>query len=173
MCVQLRVDDLDSSCLILKVNCFKLAQNKTFDECLSGAVAAILSLAIVPGDDNAGKFLIRLKAQIQHWSPLLKKLTQGLAEEVAFVTAVELLALSGPNSSFLAPHFARVVKLFYDTEIISDDGILKWANARRSEMKSGLRNSDSNRLFESDMTQKLIATLEEESEEEDENSDSS
>ena len=89
------------------MNCYKLAQNQDFEDCLAGAMAALLAIAIAdtagkrlssmpaapppPSSSGAaaavaeekwatadvGRFLTALKAQLVYWAPLLSKLTQG------------------------------------------------------------------------------------------------
>ena len=101
-----------------KVNCYKLAQNKSFDECLIGSANAILSLSVDPNGGTAVQFLTKLKQQLLYWKPLLRKLTQGEpANEVAWVKAVEAYAL---RESAVESQFARVLKLAFDLDVLSD-----------------------------------------------------
>jgi len=185
--------------LLLEVNCFKLAQNQSFQHCLAGAAQALLTLASPPqtaaggggGGAGAKAFLGSLKAQLAHWKKLLSKLTQGPDEEAAFVGAVEKCLLgdkaveaqapgfsaatASSQTSFLAsvvgPHFAVVLKLLYDEETVSDEGILLWASNRKADLANGSVGEGAQKLFRQPSTTAFLEWLEEDDDSEEDSDD--
>jgi hypothetical protein len=73
-----------------------------------------------PLDGGAAvKFLGKLKQQLAYWRPLLRKLTQGEPSlEASWVAAVEAHAL---RDAAVHAHFARVLKLAFDLDVVSDE----------------------------------------------------
>ena len=130
------------------MNCYKLAQNKSFDECLIGAANAILSLSVDPsGSGTAVQFLTKLKQQLSYWKPLLRKLTQGEpVNEVAWVKAVESYAL---RELAVESQFARILKLAFDLDVISDEVRVEWSQKTEMKQRNHLLDSFHNHYHES------------------------
>ena len=105
--------------LLMEVNCYKLAQNRGFEDCLAGVAAAMLHLAAENTDGSVVswpawsweprtgavfllgptmwcaqvKFLTQLKAQLGHWKKLMGKLTQVCSLNVFWSDLSQLLLL--------------------------------------------------------------------------------
>ena len=72
--------------LITEVKCYKLAQNRSFDECLQGVVAAVMSMAAPTG--SAAKTIGVIKSEVLRVKPLLTTLIQSQLHEVSVPTCV-------------------------------------------------------------------------------------
>ena len=171
--------------LLMEVNCYKLAQNKQFEDCLTGAAAALIAIAAADADTkrgvgssdgeawstaDVGRFLTALKAQLAYWAPLLAKLTQREeANEEALVAAVERRLLDAANPS-QAHQFPRILQMLYgdgESGVVSEEGILRWATTKREEGGG----EEEMALFKMKGTQDFLEWLEDEDDDDDDDDD--
>jgi len=157
----------DVTYLAIELNSFKFSQNATYSDCCTGAILALLEVANITLDKKPLEVIKRVEAELKYWSPLFKKLTQGIDEERAIITAIESLATGG-NSSEVAqvlakePTFRCVLEKLHDFEYVSEEAILAWAAQRRRDEEDD-ENNPLVKLFLQQATQDFLDWLEEES----------
>jgi translation initiation factor eIF-2B subunit epsilon len=113
---------------------------------------------------SAGKLVTSLKNQLEHWTPLLRKMSIGLDDERSIVNALELAATDqGSVGETLSrePSFRFLLQTLHDEEVVSEEAILSWAAERREEEDDNPRGT----LFRQQPTQDFLEWLEGESEE--------
>jgi len=135
--------------ILLELNCFKYAENKTFEDVIFAISADVL--VSVNRNLSTDEIVDDCKVCLEAWKPTLNKLCVDIDQEVALLLAVELffvyggemcgrvgLAIhAGSFSSIVAPEkectlairdaFVRVVNyLFVQGRFISADALIQW-----------------------------------------------
>ena len=150
--------------LAIELNSFKFSQNATYSDCTIAATMAILERMNITKDITDGKLVADFKSSLEHWAPLLQKMSIGLEEEKAIVLAVERCAIAEGTemgevlSSGMS--FRFLLQTLHDEEIVSEEAILDWAKERNAE-----GDTARGRLFRLKPVQDFLEWLQEESEE--------
>ena len=129
------------------------------------ALLAVLEKMNITPDLSAGKLVASLKHHLEHWGPLLRKMSIGLEEEKSVILALEQAATGGdPMGETLMkePCFRFMLQTLHDQEVVSEEAILLWASERRNED----RNSLAGKIFNQQPTQDFLEWLEEDDDDE-------
>jgi len=176
--------------LAIELNSFKFSQNASYSDCTMAATLAILEkMDIRPGMGDA-KLVADFKSSLDHWAPLLRKMSIGLDEEKAIVLAVERCATQ-PGTEMAeylgtGTSFRFLLQTLHDEEIVSEEAILSWAADRREggnaadvniaeveagDAENGTNKSAAAKLFQLKPVQDFLEWLAEESEEDSDEDD--
>eukprot|EP00590_Aulacoseira_subarctica_P000096 CAMPEP_0172438288 /NCGR_PEP_ID=MMETSP1064-20121228/72719_1 /TAXON_ID=202472 /ORGANISM="Aulacoseira subarctica , Strain CCAP 1002/5" /LENGTH=752 /DNA_ID=CAMNT_0013186835 /DNA_START=95 /DNA_END=2353 /DNA_ORIENTATION=+ len=155
----------DVTYLAIELNSFKFSQNATYSDCCTGAILAVLDLANLTTDKKIIEVIKHVEIELKYWSPLFKKLCQGIEEERAIINAIESVAVGsiGELAQVLSkePTFRFVLQKLHDLEFLSEEAILSWAAERRRNEEDD--SSDPVvKLFLQQATQEFLDWLEEE-----------
>ena len=151
--------------LAIELNSFKFSQNASYSDCTMAALLAVLEKMNITPDLSAGKLVASLKHHLEHWGPLLRKMSIGLEEEKSVILALEQAATGGdPMGETLMkePCFRFMLQTLHDQEVVSEEAILLWASERRNED----RNSLAGKIFNQQPTQDFLEWLEEDDDDE-------
>jgi translation initiation factor eIF-2B subunit epsilon len=152
--------------LAIELNSFKFSQNATYSDCTMAAMLAILEKMNIQKGAKDGKLVADFKGYLEHWAPLLRKMSISIDEEKAVVVALEKSATEGGDMGEVLSTgmtFRFLLQTLHDEEVVSDEAILLWASERRDEEGS---DSAVARLFQMKPVQEFLEWLEAESEEE-------
>lgn len=154
--------------LAIELNSYKFSQNATYSDCVMGASLAVLELMKIAEGMSDGKLVGALKAQLEVWLPLLKRLCIGVEEEKAVIVAFENSAIGGGEMGEVLSKgmsFRFVLQTLHDEEAISEESILTWASERRTEVAKGGDDNPRIQLFQMQPIQDFLEWLEDDSEE--------
>jgi len=157
--------------LAIELNSFKFSQNASYSDCTMAALLAVLEKMNINPELSAGKLVASLKNSLEHWAPLLRKMSIGLEEEKSLILALELAATGGgPMGDTLTkePYFRFMLQTLHDQEVVSEDAILLWATERRAEDKG----SATGLIFNQQPTQDFLDWLEEDDDDESDDEES-
>lgn len=155
--------------LAIELNSYKFSQNATYSDCTIGATLAILELMKITKSMSDGKLIGALKAQLETWAPLLKKLCIGAEEEKAVIVALENAAIGGGEIGeklSTGPSFRFMLQTLHDDEVIGEEAVLTWASERRTDANTAEEDNPRIKLFESQPVQDFLEWLEGDSSEE-------
>lgn len=161
--------------LAIELNSFKFSQNASYSDCTMAATLSILERMDIRKGSSDGKVVSEFKSHLEHWAPLLRKMSIGLDEEKAIIAALERCALmENEMGEYLSTgaSFRFLLQTLHDEEIVSEDAILAWAMDRRNQAEDD-RESALSKLFLLKPVQDFLEWLEEESEEESDDEDES
>ena len=156
--------------ILLEINCFKYAENREYVDLARhvlewalgrAAAGAYSDGAAAPSQHKAA--VAAVDACIDKWKPMLKKITQGKAEQCEYIETLEQFIKEHQHDAF-AGAFPFGLKALYVTDIIGGDGVQLWTE-RRNVFEEGAPERS---LFDSKLTQQILAMLVEESSSEDE-----
>lgn len=153
--------------LAIEMNSYKFSQNANYSDCTMAATLAILENMAINTGVSAGKLVSALKHQLEHWSPLLQRMSIGMEEEKSIVLALESAATSGGamgDTLSKPPTFRFLLQTLHDEEIVGEEAILSWAEERRKDDIEQPRA----KLFLQQPTQDFLEWLQEESDDDDE-----
>lgn len=160
--------------LAIELNSFKFSQNASYSDCTKAATLAILEKMNVQKNLSDAKLLVDFKAQMERWSPLLRKLCIGLDEETSIIYALEQVATDESDIASVIGRgvaFRILLQTLHDSEVLSDESILIWCEDRRES--NGEESPAAHKLFNQKPIQDFLEWLEEESESEDEDDEES
>ena len=166
---------------------------QTFSDCVRGCVPSLLSIAVATASSSTSSsssssssdaaaaaaarkatqvamvtFLKTFLAAKKGWGyQLLRALVQDVKDEVALVEAVEDHVLRAECATTLYPVFRLILQLLYDEELVTEDALMKWIQAREDEDAGTPRGA----LFRQPQVQAFVEWLQEEEEEDDEDED--
>jgi len=148
-----RGDPMDN--LILELNCYKLAQNKTFIDVVRAHVRVILEL-IDRTKDKQSELIKDAMYQFNYWKPMLLKITPTLDEKLAVIHSIEEFLIL-PECLNLAKIFRYILHHLYNQEILSKDTLNLWVSERREKSSS---EAPEMKLFDSPDVQEFVSWLE-------------
>ena len=162
--------------LAIELNSFKFSQNASYSDCTEATMLAVLDRMNITADTKAGKLVSSLKARLDHWAPLLEKMSIGLDEEKAIVYGVERAAAdldSGLGATLRTePNFRFVLQTLHDEEVISEEALLAWAAERRRSSEDEQEETVRAKLFAQEPTQDFLEWLNDDSDDDDEDDES-
>mmetsp|Transcript_18742 Transcript_18742/g.44198 ORF Transcript_18742/g.44198 Transcript_18742/m.44198 type:complete len:751 (+) Transcript_18742:108-2360(+) len=123
--------------LAIELNSFKFSQNASYSDCTTAATLALLEKTNITTSMTDAKLVTEFKSFLEHWAPLLQKMSIGQEEEKAIVVAIETAATSGGEmgeklSSGNAYRF--LLQLLFDEDIVSEEAFLDWSSERKNEI---------------------------------------
>ena len=132
--------------LAIELNSFKFSQNATYSDCTMAATLAILEEMSITKDTTDAKLVTEFKSYLEHWAPLLQKMSIGLDEEQAIILGIEKMATGGGEmgdklSSGNA--FRFLLQTLYHEDIVSEEAILAWSGERKVEEQTEKDKDDS------------------------------
>jgi len=178
--------------LAIELNSFKFSQNATYADCSRAALLSLLRKMEIDPDMKDGRLVSLLTAKLEKfWAAMLRKLCRGVVEEVAVLEALEqaatvdeletsstttstteeIRAIARKLRSGMA--FRFVLQTLHDKEVLSEEAILKWAEAHRSREDDDVDDDDPKRaLFRMQSVQDFLEWLEEDDDDDSDDSDS-
>ena len=122
--------------LAIELNSFKFSQNATYSDCTMAATLAIIEKMNINKDTTESKLVTEFKSYLQHWAPLLQKMSIGLDEEEAIIFGIEKMATGGGDLGeklSTGNAFRILLQTLYNEDIVSEDAILAWSEERKAE----------------------------------------
>mmetsp|Transcript_1218 Transcript_1218/g.1986 ORF Transcript_1218/g.1986 Transcript_1218/m.1986 type:complete len:748 (-) Transcript_1218:122-2365(-) len=120
--------------LLMEIKGFKFAQNKEFSDCVRGVVLALLTIVTEECESSSPTELIaRLKGMfgLEQWGyQLVYALLQEHTDAASAIESVEDFVLNVDRR--LYPVFRFILQIMYDSELLSEDSLLTWADTRES-----------------------------------------
>ena len=193
----------DAEDIMMEIKSLKFAQNKSFGDCIRGALPPLLvatgftdiSVGINDGNDEKGESssdsttlmdIVRAIKQIigsdDAWGiSILKSIVHKEADMTVVIETLERMAtLQGTCSRFnldaRATVVAIVLKSLYDEDILSEESILSW-NELRADETAGAANDTQQKekmeIFNHARVQGFIAWLQQEDDDDDDDESSS
>jgi len=169
--------------ILMEIKGYKFAQNKTFADCITGVVPSIISIAVAaatgPEDAPTGsikntQFLKKLKELLaaDAWghrlvNALIQEGHPEASEELQIIRAVEDAALS--NAS-LYQLFRFILQICYDSELLTEDGILQWVEDSQDDEDDEEENERDTRrkvLFNEPSVQEFVKWIKDSEEDDD------
>mmetsp|Transcript_40646 Transcript_40646/g.84605 ORF Transcript_40646/g.84605 Transcript_40646/m.84605 type:complete len:764 (-) Transcript_40646:946-3237(-) len=125
--------------LAIELNSFKFSQNASYSDCTTAAILAILDLMKITKDTTDAKLVAEFKTFLEHWAPLLQKMSIGQEEEKAIILGIEKSATGGGDigdklSSGNA--FRFLLQTLYNEDIVSEEAVVAWSEERKAETTS-------------------------------------
>mmetsp|Transcript_18544 Transcript_18544/g.23883 ORF Transcript_18544/g.23883 Transcript_18544/m.23883 type:complete len:233 (-) Transcript_18544:257-955(-) len=160
--------------LAIELNSFKFSQNASYSDCTKAAILAILEIMEITKDTTDAKLVAEFKSLLEHWAPLLQKMSIGQDEEKAIVLGIERTATSGGEigeklSSGNA--FRFLLQTLYNEDVVSEEAILAWSEDRTAEIDTD-PSSARVQLYQQQPVQEFLKWLvAEESSDDDDGSD--
>lgn len=179
MIVSGKTDGHSAENILMEIKGLKFAQNKTFSDCLRGAVPQLLALPFVSGDGTGQmvtglktmEILASLKASLSEggWGyNVIKPLVQDTGDEVAVVEAAEQAVLTGEHRDSLYGIFRMVLQLLYEADVVSQESFEDWIADRRGLIADGEVEDARVGLFREPMVQAFVEWLEDDDDSEEE-----
>jgi translation initiation factor eIF-2B subunit epsilon len=156
--------------LAIELNSFKFSQNASYSDCVTAATMAILERMNITKDMKDVKMATEFKKALQHWAPLLQKMSITMEEEKAIVLALERCACEETEMGTVLSSgmsFRFLLTVLEDEEVVSDKAIFAWADERKTE-----GDTPRGRLFRSKAVQEFLEWLREEESDDDDEEDS-
>jgi translation initiation factor eIF-2B subunit epsilon len=122
--------------LAIELNSFKFSQNAEYSDCTMAVTLAILEKMEITTDTTDAKLVAEFKSVLEHWAPLLQKMSIGQDEEKAIILGIERTATDGGGigeklSSGNA--FRFLLQTIYNEGIVSEEAVLAWSEERKTE----------------------------------------
>jgi len=157
-CVKERFDQTNA---LIELNALKIAENRTFADCARFIFTTIVGLCfpvaktvskeykdlyaseIVGVGDKASraKFLQHLKNLVNEWGNLLQRFLKNEDDQVELLLTFEEYCsddgvFHAENGSMCTDAFCQVLQLLYDSDVISEEALLSWAEEKESAEES-------------------------------------
>ena len=153
-CVKERFDQTNA---LIELNALKIAEDRTFADCARFIFTTIVGLCfpvaktvskeykdLYASDSldladklHRAKFLKHLKSLLSEWGNLLQRFLKNEDDQVELLLTFEEYCsddgvFHAENGSMCAEGFCQVLQLLYDSEVISEEAILSWAEEKES-----------------------------------------
>lgn len=184
-------DVIEHDNVLLELNCYKYAENRSFEDLVLATAAIMLAPALAPPPPSKEVAVAKMLKEIKRWHPSLVKLCSDVPQTVALITSLELLLLYGPEHAagvglavqnrvfnqkeaqlsvrkdleHAQAAFPFILSNLYQEDIISDEAAMKW-----SELHSTTGVPDV--IVNSPVTQLVLSQITEEEEEDSDEEDS-
>lgn len=164
--------------LLMEIKGLKFAQNKTYCNCVCGIVPAMLQVVINSCNNNNNTFLSQLKELCQEGSwgyILVKTMIQNTTEEVEVIKAIEDVVLKEEHKTTYYPLFRFILQVFYDSEILTEEGIVEWIHLREKMEENNNDNGVTTArigLFKDPKVQEFVEWIQEDDDDEEESDES-
>ena len=153
--------------VLMEIKSLKFAHNKEFDDCLMGALPALLEICGVGSDVEPVQLAKRTKEFFSDdaWGyQILSSLIQGNENEATILSCMERIALS-PGKETFRKVFHFTLQAMYEAELVSDESILAWADTR------AVLGRDNNLVYEPQIQQFLEWLREDDDDDDDDDDD--
>ena len=160
--------------LAIELNSFKFSQNASYSDCVTAATMAILERMNITRDMKDVKMATEFKKALQHWAPLLQKMSITTEEEKGIVLALERCACEETEMGEVLSSgmsFRFLLTVLEDEEVVSEEAIFAWADERQKEGDD--TSSPRGQLFRSKAVQEFLEWLREEESDDDDDDDES
>ena len=145
--------------LAIELNSFKFSQNASYSDCTTAAILAILEKMEITKDTGDAKLIADFKSFLEHWAPLLQKMSIGQDEEKAIIVGIEKVATEGGeigDKLSSGNSFRFLLQTVYNEDVVSEEAIVSWSEERKAEAGS---DSARARLFQQDSVQEFLEWL--------------
>lgn len=110
----------------LEVNSLKFAQVRSFAECVSALVPALLgSLSLAKAATKKERKMLTVQG-LERWGELIKRFVQSGVEEDALVAA--LVELSAEYEEAVPDIFVGLLLAHYEVDLLPEEAIFRWAD---------------------------------------------
>uniref|UniRef100_A0A0D6R6T7 Translation initiation factor eIF2B subunit epsilon n=1 Tax=Araucaria cunninghamii TaxID=56994 RepID=A0A0D6R6T7_ARACU len=120
--------------VILEVNALRLAYNMQFSDCAGALFHGIMNLALEAAHDNPVELLRNTNSVLTRWKDLLKRYLNSEDDEVEVLLRFEEICLESGKE--FAPIFSKILEVFYEKDIVSEEAILSWATEKEEADES-------------------------------------
>jgi 1,2-phenylacetyl-CoA epoxidase catalytic subunit len=118
-----RSEDVES--MYIEINTLKFSQNKSFLDCISGCVAALIESCKET-----------ISSHLEKWAELLLRYASKDEEKIHLMKELERIIIG----TAFQKHFHLAVKVLYDEEIVDEETIIEWYGlSGNQEIKSLVR----------------------------------
>ena len=155
--------------VLMEIKGYKFSHNRSYADCLSAVVPEVVALAVNGSAGKQAQTVTALKGLLSAagWGyVLLEALIQkDTDDELVVIETVEAMAVKEEFKSTVRPIFRLVLQILYDSELVSEDALLRWI---------GLRDDDEDerkKLFNEPKVQEFVEWLQEEDDDDDEDED--
>ncbi|GFR46848.1 hypothetical protein Agub_g8488 [Astrephomene gubernaculifera] len=190
-CIKMR---FDVSNVVIELNGLKIAEDRTFADCARYMLTALLALGLPPPPRTPQDYLPLFKAvapdtrtsegklallrgfkqALQDWRDLLQRFLRSEDDQVELLLTLEeycncegVFEADGGGGAHYAPLFAHILRQLYDTDVVSEEALLAWADEKAAA------DAEERRYVEQPDVKRFLEWLreEEESEEDDDEDD--
>ena len=159
--------------LAIELNSYKFSQNATYSDCTTAAIIAILERMEITDDKPVIDKVKSFATALDHWAPLLQKMSISTEEEKAMIIALESCAVEESAIGRTLSKdmlFRFLLQTLHDKEIVSEEAFCEWAEEHKGESSSPRAELYTSQKV-SDFIEWLQEASEDESDESDEDSD--
>ena len=157
-----------STNVLMEIKSLKFAHNCEFDDCLQGALPAVLGICGLGSDVSAVQLITRIKSIFADgaWGhDIVTSLIQNEGNQACVIGCLERLALAPGNETFKKV-FHLSLQTMYDADTLAGEAILAWADA------CAVRGRENNLIYEAPV-QQLLEWLRDDDDEDDSEEDDS
>lgn len=147
--------------LILEINGLRLAYSLQHADCAGAVFYSVMKSALVAAQSTNDTLLKTTAEALGKWKDLLRNYTKTVDEEMEILLKFEEMCQE--TTKEFSPLFAKILPFLYDTEVVSEDAILRWA-----EEKEHADESDKIFVKQSEAFIQWLKEAEEEDDEEEE-----
>lgn len=145
--------------LILEINGLRLAYSLQHADCAGAVFYSVMKSALVAAQSTNDTLLKTTADALGKWKDLLRNYTKTVDEEMEILLKFEEMCQETTKEFSLL--FPKILPCLYDTEVVSEDAILRWA-----EEKEHADESDKVFVKQSEAFIKWLKEAEEEDDEE-------
>lgn len=158
---QRALQGVDQDNVILEINSLRLSYNMSHADSAGALFYSVMKSALVAPHSSNTELYKNTENAISKWKNLLKHYLRTIDEEIEVILKFEEMCLETVRE--FSPLFSTILSCLYDKDILSEDGILSWA-----QEKEGAEESD--KIFVK-QSEQFITWLKEAPEEDDEEED--
>ncbi|XP_066328817.1 uncharacterized protein [Miscanthus floridulus] len=147
--------------LILEINGLRLAYSLQHADCAGAVFYSVMKSALVAAQSTNDTLLKTTADALGKWKDLVRNYTKTVDEEMEILLKFEEMCQETTKEFSLL--FPKILPYLYDTEVVSEDAILRWA-----EEKEHADESDKVFVKQSEAFIKWLKEAEEEDDEEEE-----
>ncbi|KXZ48102.1 hypothetical protein GPECTOR_30g197 [Gonium pectorale] len=153
-CIKMR---FDVSNVVIELNGLKIAEDRTFADCARYMLTALLALGLPPPNRTPADYvplfknaapdtstqegkleLLRtFKKALSDWRDLLQRFLRSEDDQVELLLTLEeycncegVFEADGGGGALYAPIFAHILRQLYDTDVVSEESLLAWADEK-------------------------------------------
>ncbi|XP_025828040.1 translation initiation factor eIF-2B subunit epsilon isoform X2 [Panicum hallii] len=147
--------------LILEINGLRLAYSLQHADCAGAVFYSVMKSALVAAQSTNDTLLKTTAEALGKWKDLLRNYTKTVDEEMEILLKFEEMCQE--TTKEFSPLFSKILPFLYDTEVVSEDAIMRWA-----EEKEHADESDKVFVKQSEAFIQWLKEAEEEDDEEEE-----
>mmetsp|Transcript_23428 Transcript_23428/g.39739 ORF Transcript_23428/g.39739 Transcript_23428/m.39739 type:complete len:780 (+) Transcript_23428:64-2403(+) len=126
--------------LLLEIKGLKFAQNKEYNDCIRGVIAALLKIVKTEFDKSGSSSAMNMVSIFKSFFDagkwgyiMLQSLIQGEDEELCVIESVLEFVLIEGSDHVMYTSFRLLLQMLYDVDLISEEVLLQWASTADGE----------------------------------------